>query len=570
MAVLVRRAGRRGRTIGRALARHGVPVVATTAFPPDEPVVRAVVDMLRWVGGDDHALDRLLVSPLARLAPLDVRAIRREAAAAGGRVEDDPRVARLVALRHHLRRRLAAGDTPADLAYETWARGLAHAGTGLGAVDDRALDGLVALIEGLARTDARGTTLADALAALAEGDLTPDPWRARASAGTDGVTILPIEAAAGREWHTVVVAGCVEGELPSVRRGTPLFDPARLHRDERRPPAAAPAILAAERRLFAIATSRASTTLLATAAPEPGVLLSRFVEAWPPPDEPFGLPHPPGLAVPVRPVTAGPAPIAPEGQLVLSATQLDTYDDCPLRYAYQYVMRARDEPGVHAGLGSLVHEVLAAFLDPAAEDPPDRTLDGLLHLADRHWRDDIARYRPQAEEARRDFVAMLTDWWEAEGSRPELAESVVAVERPFDIGVGPHRLVGKIDRIDRVDSGVGLRVIDYKTGKSEPRAADVADDLQLAVYHLAATRDPELAELGTPTQLELRYLRSMHTYRQPVVEDHAARTEARVLAVAERILAEEFEPSVDANCRTCSFHRLCPLQPEGRQVGVET
>ncbi len=58
----------------------------------------------------------------------------------------------------------------------------------------------------------------------------------------------------------------------------------------------------------------------------------------------------------------------------------------------------------------------------------------------------------------------------------------------------------------------------------------------------------------------------MRSYHQPIAEDHAERTEARVLALADRILAEDFEPSVDANCRTCSFHRLCPLQPEGRQV----
>jgi CRISPR/Cas system-associated exonuclease Cas4 (RecB family) len=58
----------------------------------------------------------------------------------------------------------------------------------------------------------------------------------------------------------------------------------------------------------------------------------------------------------------------------------------------------------------------------------------------------------------------------------------------------------------------------------------------------------------------------MRTYSQPVTDEHATATEQRVLATAERILAEHFSPSVHANCRTCSFHRLCPLQPEGRQV----
>jgi RecB family exonuclease len=140
------------------------------------------------------------------------------------------------------------------------------------------------------------------------------------------------------------------------------------------------------------------------------------------------------------------------------------------------------------------------------------------------------------------------------------------VERRFEIEVGGHRLSGSIDRIDRADDGLGVRVVDYKTGKSEPSPADVAEDLQLAVYHLAVTRDPDLAALGPPTQLQLRYLRTMRTYDQPVSEDHAGATQRRVLETAERILAEEFSPAVDANCRTCSFHRLCPLQPEGRQV----
>ena len=267
---------------------------------------------------------------------------------------------------------------------------------------------------------------------------------------------------------------------------------------------------------------------------------------------------------------------------------MDTYDDCPLRYTYQYVLRARDEPGVHASLGSLVHEILADFLDPAAAPPSERSLENLLRVADAHWHDDVARYRPQVEEARRDLVAMLTRWWEEEGSQGELGPEVLAVERRFDIEVGPHRLIGTIDRIDRLPGNAvaglrdpnavaglrepnavtGLRVVDYKTGKSEPRPGDVEENLQLAVYHLAATRDPELAALGPPTELQLRYLRTMHRFDQPVREDHAAHTERRVLALADRILAEDFLPSVDANCRTCSFHRLCPLQPEGRQVGA--
>jgi len=95
----------------------------------------------------------------------------------------------------------------------------------------------------------------------------------------------------------------------------------------------------------------------------------------------------------------------------------------------------------------------------------------------------------------------------------------------------------------------------------------MADNLQLAVYHLAATRDEDLMALGPPTQLRLLYPRTMKSYDQKIVAGHAEATESRILTAAERILDEQFEPSVHANCRYCSFHRLCPLQREGREVG---
>jgi len=260
--------------------------------------------------------------------------------------------------------------------------------------------------------------------------------------------------------------------------------------------------------------------------------------------------------------------VFPEGRLVLSASQLDTYDDCPLRYAYKYGIRTSDEAGAPAALGTLVHEVLAEFLDPTRDTAAaPRTRAELLRVATERWTDDIALYRPQVEECRRDYFQMLEDWWNVEGEGPAAPE-VLDVERRFDVEVGDLRLVGFIDRVDRAADGEGIRIVDYKTGRREPRADAMPDDLQLAVYHLAATRDPGLASFGPPTELRLLYLRSMRAYEQPVVTGHAAATEGRVAAAAADIRAEHFEPSVDASCRTCSFHRLCPLQPEGREVGA--
>ena len=530
MAVLVASASRHGRAIARALSRHGIPVAPGPGLGAgaNDPAAAAVVDVLRWAAGDDEAGRRLLISPLAEA---DLPALRDEVVA------------------------LAPAASPADLAFAVWERGLVH----LVASDDAALDAVVAFLDRLERRAERDPAerLAGLLAGLDDGDVTPDPWRTPAAGDREAVTVTSIAAAAGREWHTVVVAGCVEGSLPRIRGRAPLFSAGPRSTAEARQ-----ASLAEERRRFQTARSRATSRLIATAAPEPGVLLSRFVEGWEPRAE-----KPPvfrGPAPASRRITENPVEVFPGGHLKLSASQLSTYDDCPLRYAYQYGLRVKDDAGPQMTLGTVVHEVLAEFLRPDRDG--EHTRDALLTIATERWRDDIARYRPQVEECRRDYYAMLDTWWEVEGETLDRTV-VLKVEHGFEIELGDVRVVGSIDRIDRAPDG-GIRIIDYKTGGKEKRATALPDDIQLAVYHLAATLDPDLVACGAPRQLQLLYVRTMHAVEQPILTGHADATTARILAAADDIRHERFEAAVDADCRRCSFHRLCPLQREGRQVGV--
>ncbi len=572
MAVLVRSTGRRARAITRALERHGVPVAPIASRMADEPVVRSLIDLLRWVNGDPSALERLLSSPLTDLEPATVRRLRRETKSAGVDLESQPALAPLVSIRDALVAR-AATDDVATLAHRAFRLGLAHLVHGpdqpATAPEERALDAVRAFLEGVSHHVEQhpGTALDDYLTLLEAPSGGPDPWVAgAASPGT--VTVTSVSAAAGQQWHTVVVAGCVEGELPRVGEGMRFFDPwtiglgAHGSADDRHL-----ARLQEERRLFASATTRATGALVGVAAPEPGVLLSRFVEGWHEREPHIPLEHgPPPVALPP---TAGPLPMWPEDALSLSASQLDTYQDCPLKHAYRYGLGVRGQSGVHANLGNLVHGVLERFCDPEGPVPPhERTRDRLHRLAEECWHDDLAPFRPQLEEARRDLFAMLDLWWDHEGGRED-PPVVLATEHPFHVDVGPHRLTGRIDRVDRSDDGEGLRVVDYKSGKHKPRAAEVSGDIQLATYHLGASLDTELARLGPVRQLRLLHLRTMTAFEQEITPGHARSTQEWILALAARMRAEEISPEVDADCDHCEFHRLCPLWPEGREVGQE-
>jgi superfamily I DNA/RNA helicase/RecB family exonuclease len=574
MAVLVRSPAQRGRAVVRALARHGIPVSTSASRPADEPVVRAIVDVLRWVGGDELALERVLSSPLSDLDAVAVRRLQREAKVEGISLSEHAELASLRQLRDDLATR-ADRDTPARLAYSVYRRLMSHLVTepdnGAGSdAANRALDAVVALVDGLSRWSDRqpGARLEDYLASLDAPEAEPDPWRTSARS-QPGVTVTSIQAATGRRWHTVVVAGCLEGELPRVSGFIPFFDPLALPGAGRADGASRPTVaerrarsLAVERRRFHLARTRATARLVASAGPEPKDIVSRFVERWP--EREAVLPAVEVSPAPHLLATPGVTPVFPDSLLRLSASQLNTYEDCGLKYAYSYGLRVRDEGNVWSGLGTYVHDVLERFLQPGNDI--DHSLEALRILANERWSDDIATYRPQREELRRQSLEILDAWWESEGQHLDRS-TVVAVEHAFDIEIGPHRIRGKIDRVDRTPDG-RIEIVDYKTGKKEISDDAAVDDLQLATYHLAAERDPKLSAEGSPDRLRLLYLRSMHSREQPITDDHAVRTEARILAMAEQILTEQFQPSVSADCDHCDFHRLCPLQPEGREVGA--
>ena len=537
MAVLVRHPDRRGADIARALARHGIPVgdrpVGAAAA---EPTVQGLIALVDWARGDDTALDRVVASPVAGLDPAEVRVLRREARASGEDLESHPALEALRAVRDEV----AKLDDNRVAVHHAFARTLGHLVLRPAEPADPAADRVV---------DAVVAFLADRDRAVVAG--TPDR-----------VTITSISSSRGEEWPFVVIAGCLEGELPRLRSAPRYLDRDGLRREQPTPVERRERALAAERDLFALACSRATGSLVGVAAPEPGVLVSRFVGSWT--RRAPSLPLSPDTPPPVLGPTRSAVPVWPERALRLSASQLETYEDCPLRYAYQYVAGARSEGGIHADLGSLVHHVLERLLDPDAGEA--RTRERLMALAEECWHDDIAPYRPQQEEARRDLYDMLELWWEKEGS-VDGGPTVLATEHRFEVTVGDHTVRGAIDRVDRADDGIGIRVVDYKTGKSKPRAADVEANLQLSTYYVAATRDPELAGWGPPSQLRLLHVRSMTPYDQEVRADHAETTEARIFAAADEILDEHFEPSVHAECDYCDFHRLCPLWPEGRHVG---
>ena len=232
--------------------------------------------------------------------------------------------------------------------------------------------------------------------------------------------------------------------------------------------------------------------------------------------------------------------------LMLSATDVDTYRICPLRYKFARVFRIPQEPTINQRFGILVHQVLERFHQGGGT----RTLDELLGLLDAGWRRGGFRESEEERQLRAKATASLTRYHER--FQAEQAEPVW-FERPFSFKLGPHLLRGRVDRVDRLPDG-GYELLDYKTGRPKT-PAQLKDDVQLSLYAVGAR---EAWQLEAARQA---YYYVLDDEKVPVERDEADRDwiTDTVLEVAEGILSQGFEPTPSyAACSTCDFRIICP------------
>jgi DNA helicase II / ATP-dependent DNA helicase PcrA len=231
--------------------------------------------------------------------------------------------------------------------------------------------------------------------------------------------------------------------------------------------------------------------------------------------------------------------------LALSASDIETYRTCPLKYKFARVFRIPSEPTMNQRFGILVHQVLERY--HAAEQAG---LPVLLNLLDAGWRrggfgdsEEERQFRAKATQA----LVRYHDRFRNEDAEP------VWFERSFAFRMGPHLLRGRVDRVDKLPEG-GYELIDYKTGRPKS-AAQLRDDVQLSLYAVGAR---EAWELEAAQQA---YYYVLDDEKVPVPrgeEDRDWITET-VFEVADGILSQGFEPTPSyAACSMCDYRIACP------------
>ena len=231
--------------------------------------------------------------------------------------------------------------------------------------------------------------------------------------------------------------------------------------------------------------------------------------------------------------------------LLLSASDIETYRTCPLKYKFARVFRIPSEPTLNQRFGILVHQVLERYHQSGG-----RTIDEMLGLLEAGWRrggfgtsDQERQLHAKADGALRRYH---------ERFREEDAEPLW-FEKAFSFRMGAHTLRGRVDRVDRLPDG-DYELIDYKTGR--PRsAAQLREDVQLSLYAVGARE-----AWGLPSSRQ-SYLYVLDDAKVPLPVEEVDRdwiTET-VFEVADGILAQGFEPTPSyAACSICDYRIACP------------
>jgi DNA helicase-2/ATP-dependent DNA helicase PcrA len=231
--------------------------------------------------------------------------------------------------------------------------------------------------------------------------------------------------------------------------------------------------------------------------------------------------------------------------VVLSASDIDTYRACPLRYKLGRVLKIPSAQTLHQRFGIAVHQVLERY--HAAEHT---TIEQMMELFESCWRrggfGDSNRERELHVKARAALV-LYHRRLEAHEAEPAW------FERSFSFKLGPHHLRGRVDRVDKLADGA-YELIDYKT--SRPKTAEqLADDVQLSLYAVGARESWEVeAE-------RLSYYYVLDDLKVPVPSaemdpDWIARV---VAEVGEAIMAQRFEPTPSPSvCGLCDYRIACP------------
>jgi DNA helicase-2/ATP-dependent DNA helicase PcrA len=239
--------------------------------------------------------------------------------------------------------------------------------------------------------------------------------------------------------------------------------------------------------------------------------------------------------------------------LRFSSSSLSTYEACPLKFKFQYILLI---PGIQKSffsLGTAVHSTIEE-LSRLQGSGEQINLDIALKILPQFWQPRAYDSRKQEDEDLTKARTLLETYlaWQMENKN-----TIIGIEKEFKFNFEEHPVKGYIDRLEQTSDGA-ICVVDFKTGRkpSELTKKSIREDFQMNLYCLGVRE-----MFGKiPVKASLFYLKDNKLVDYiPDNESINAFTE-RMSTLIKSIHAEQFVACPGQACRYCDYGSLCDSQ----------
>ena len=402
------------------------------------------------------------------------------------------------------------------------------------------------------------------------------------------VQMMTVHAAKGLEFPVVFVLSVAPRRFPHSERKPVIEFPDELRKGPKPP---SNIHEQEERRLFYVAITRAKQLLYISGVAKPGrrsskfvddilsnpVLAARDLERIQVPEaeadvtsSPTDVPRPerpaaqdtqgrlfadePNLPAVYPPIVqwASRSPAnPPDEKLQLSASAIETYEDCPLKFKFGHYLKVPTGPQPALTFGNIMHQCVRHYFELRRQGKA--RFEDVEEFYDRSWKDAGFEDEYQEQTYKKAGLSQLRTFVKKHEASMTLP---LGMETHFALDLGDVVLEGRVDQINPLkDSAVEL--VDYKTGKP-PLQKDADKSLQLSVYALAAREQMKL-DPARLTFYSLAINEAVSSVRTPRDLDGVV---AEVRQIAGQIRQQLFPARPGFVCKFCDYVAICPAHEE--------
>ncbi len=242
-------------------------------------------------------------------------------------------------------------------------------------------------------------------------------------------------------------------------------------------------------------------------------------------------------------------PLINKEEFTLSPSSIKAYDDCPLKFKFQKILRVPQPASVALDLGTVIHAVTEEMANEKAKGESLSREKGIKKLKEK-WIFRSYQNHTDENKAMDRAVQMIDAYLRWEDSTKN---TLVETELSFEVKIGEITFTGRIDRLEKNPDGK-FEIVDFKSGSTVKSKNKAKTDPQLNIYAKAI----EKIKGELPVKASLFYVEKDKMVEYPVTPDSLKDALEPIEEMTKEILKENFMPTPSMKaCMYCPYQSIC-------------